>query len=88
MPHVRTTLRLDDDLLVQLKKRASEEGLTLSEVVNLALRKSLSGPKRGHRVFRQKTHDLGRPSFDVTKANAVAAALEDEAILRKLARSS
>lgn len=88
MPAVRTTLRLDDDLLIQLKKRAREEGLTLSEAVNLALRMSLTGPKRARRPFRQRTCDLGRPSFDVTKANAVAAALEDEVTLRKLARSS
>ena len=88
MPAVRTTLRLDDDLLIELKDRASREGLTLSELVNLALRRSLTSAKRTRRVFRQKTRDLGRPSFDVTKANAVAAALEDEAILRKLARSS
>ena len=88
MPPVRTTLRLDDDLHIELKSRASEEGLTLSEVVNLALRQSLTTRKRPRRAFRQKTRDLGRPSFDVTKANAVAAALEDEAILRKLARSS
>jgi antitoxin component of RelBE/YafQ-DinJ toxin-antitoxin module len=88
MPPVRTTVRLDDDLLIQLKKRAREEGLTLSEVVNLALRQSLAAPKRARRLFRQKTRDLGRPSFDATRANAVAAALEDEALLRKLARSS
>ena len=88
MPAVRTTLRLDDDLLIELKDRASREGLTLSELVNLALRRSLTSAKRPRRLFRQKTRDLGRPSFDVTKANAVAAALEDEAILRKLARSS
>jgi len=88
MPVMRTTLRLDDDLLIELKDRASREGLTLSELVNLALRRSLTSAKRTRRVFRQKTRDLGRPSFDVTKANAVAAALEDEAILRKLARSS
>ena len=37
MSTMRTTLRLDDDLLLELKNRASEEGLTLSEVVNLAL---------------------------------------------------
>ena len=85
---MRTTLRLDDDLLIELKNRASQEGLTLSEMVNLALRRSFSGPRRSRRPFRQRTRDLGRPSFDVTKANAVAAALEDEAILRKLARSS
>ena len=88
MPAMRTTLRLDDDLLIQLEKRASEEGLTLSEVVNLALRKSLTSPRRARRPFRQRTCDLGRPSFDITKANAATATLDDEAILRKLARSS
>ena len=88
MPPMRTTLRIDDDLFRELKKRASREGLTLSELVNLALRQSLSTQKRPRRVFRQRTRDLGRPSFDVAKANAVAAALEDEATLRKLAGSS
>jgi len=85
---MRTTLRLDDDLLIELKKRANEGGLTLSEVVNLALREGLAVRRRARRPFRQRTRDLGRPSFDVTKANAVAAALEDEALLRKLTGSS
>lgn len=85
---MRTTLRLDDDLFRELKKRASREGLTLSELVNLALRQRLQAEKRPHRIFRQKTRDLGRPSFDVTKANSVAAGLEDQAILSKLAGSS
>jgi antitoxin component of RelBE/YafQ-DinJ toxin-antitoxin module len=88
MPPMRTTLRIDDDLFRELKKRASNGGLTLSELVNLALRQSLVSEKRPRRVFHQKTRDLGRPAFDVTKANAVAAELEDEAILRKLAGSS
>ena len=88
VPTMRTTLRIDDDLFRELKKRASSEGLTLSELVNLALRQSLSTEKRPRRVFRQKTRDLGRPSFDVTNANAVAAELEDQDILRKLAGSS
>ncbi len=85
---MRTTLRLDDDILIELKKRANNQGLTLSEMINLALRQSLTRPQRARRPFRQKTRDLGRPSFDVTKANAVATALEDATILRKLARSS
>jgi len=85
---MRTTVRIDDDLFRELKKRASTEGLTLSVLVNLALRQSLATEKRPRRVFRQRTRDLGRPSFDVTRANAVAAALEDEAILGKLVNSS
>jgi len=85
---MRTTLRLDDDLFREIKERARREGLTLSEVVNLALRRSLAPDERPRRPFRQTTQDLGRPAFDVAKANAVAAGLEDREILRKLAGSS
>jgi hypothetical protein len=82
---MRTTLRIDDDLFRELKQRARSEGKTLSELVNLALRRSLAAEKRPRRrVFRQRTRDLGRPSFDISRANAVAAALEDEVILGKL----
>jgi len=81
---MRTTLRLDDDLLTELKKRADREGLTLSEVVNLALRQGLAERRPPRRTFRQKTRDLGGASFDVTRANAAAAALEDEETLRNL----
>jgi hypothetical protein len=85
---MRTTLRLDDDLLIELRRQADEQGLTLSEAVNRALRERLSTRKRARQPFRQKTHDLGRPSFDVTKANAVAAELEDSEILRRSGRRS
>ncbi len=85
---MRTTLRIDDDLLRELKSRAADEGLSLSDVVNLALRQSVAAPRRSRRPFKQKTRDLGRPAFDITKANAVAADLEDEAILRKVGRSA
>ena len=85
---MRTTLRIDDDLLHELKARAANEGLSLSDVVNLVLRRSVAAPPRPRRPFRQKTRDLGQPSFDVTKANAIAADLEDEAILRTVSRST
>ena len=85
---MRTTLRIDDDLFRELKRRARSEDLTLSELVNLALRQSLTPKKRSHPPFRQTTHDLGRSSFDIAAANAVAARLEDEVVLRKLADSS
>ena len=85
---MRTTVRIDDDLFNELKMRAQAEGKTLSELVNSALRESLASPTRPPRKFRQKTCDLGRPSFDVTRANAVAAALDDEEVIRKLRWSS
>ena len=85
---MRTTLRIDDDLLRELKTRAANEGLSLSDMVNLVLRQSVATPPRPRRPFKQKTRNLGRPAFDVTKANAVDADLEDEAILRKIDRSA
>lgn len=41
---VRTTLVLDDGLLRRAKRRAAERNLTVSDVVNEALRESLSRP--------------------------------------------
>jgi antitoxin component of RelBE/YafQ-DinJ toxin-antitoxin module len=84
---MRTTLRIDDDLLSELKSRAANEGLSLSDVVNLALRQSIATPPRPRRPFNQRTRNLGRPAFDITKANAVAADLEDEATLLEVGGS-
>ena len=83
---MRTTIRIDDDLLRELKSRAANEGLSLSDVVNLVLRQNVAAPRRSRRPFKQKTHNLGRPAFDTTKANAVASDLEDQAILRSVGR--
>lgn len=41
----RTTIALDDELFRQLKKKAAHDGLTLGELVNSLLRRSLSTPK-------------------------------------------
>lgn len=84
---MRSTLRIDDDLLRELKTRAANEGLSLSDLVNLVLRQSIAEPPRPRRPFEQKTRDLARPAFDITKANAIAADLEDETILRTVGRS-
>jgi hypothetical protein len=39
---MRTTIRLDDDLLAQAKEAAARSGRTLSELIEDALRQSLS----------------------------------------------
>jgi hypothetical protein len=47
----RTTLTLDDPLLRQLKKKASEEGRTLQAVTNDLLRRSLApSPAKPYRL--------------------------------------
>lgn len=84
---MRTTLRIDDDLLRALKERARQEQLSLASVANRALRRGLmqSEDRKPPKKFRQRTVNMGVPLVDLTKAHALAAALEDEEIMKKLA---
>jgi hypothetical protein len=85
---MRTTLRIDDDLLRALKERARQEDVSISRLLNDALRRGLSAPPSPGRKkkFVQKTYNMGPPLIDLTKANAIAAALEDEEIIRKMSQ--
>jgi hypothetical protein len=84
---MRTTIRLDDDLLGQLKQRAQAEKLSLTRCINRLLRRALEAPerKRARPTFRQETFRMGAPSIDLNKALSVATELDDEEVLRKLA---
>jgi len=57
---MRTTLVIDDDLLRQAKLRAAEWNLTVSDVVNNALRECLGRPVRSAPPFSLVTY--GRSS--------------------------
>jgi len=84
---MRTTVRIDDDLLRELKKRAKQEDASLTQQVNQAIRRGLEPDSAKKRVprFKQKTYAMGTAKFNVDKALAFAAELEDEEIMRKLA---
>ncbi len=60
---MRSTLRIDDDLMIELKARAHAESVSLTHVVNRTLRAGLARPKL----------------VDLDKAAALAARLEDAA---------
>jgi hypothetical protein len=85
---MRTTLRIDDDLLAELRRRAHAQKRSLTELVNRVLRRGLAageakpGPRRR---YRERPISMGRPKLELEKALALAAALEDEATLEKLA---
>jgi Ribbon-helix-helix protein, copG family len=87
---MRSTVRFDDDVIDALKERANREKVSLTKLLNRALREWLSGgsqvAKPNKRPYREKTFDMGPPRFDVTKALSLAAELEDEAIIEKLSR--
>ena len=87
MPSMRSTVRIDDDLMIELKARAHAESVSLTRILNRTLRAGLARPQPAgarHRPFRQKTVAMGQPMADLDKALALAARLEDEEAARKL----
>jgi hypothetical protein len=83
---MRTTIRIDDDLMSDLRRRAAAERASLSSLVNRLLRLGLRalGEQRPKRKFRQKTFRMGEPIVDLTKSLRIAALLEDEETARKM----
>ncbi|MEQ8484607.1 MAG: hypothetical protein RIB46_09610 [Pseudomonadales bacterium] len=84
---MRTTLTIDDDLLAALKERAFQEGVPLKQMVNQTLRRGLDAQTRPTRrkPYRAATFALGQPLLpSLDKSLAIASALEDEEIARKL----
>jgi Arc/MetJ-type ribon-helix-helix transcriptional regulator len=74
---MRTTLVLDDDLVRQVKQRAARRNLTVSEVVNEALREFLKRPVAAAPPFTMVTY--GRAARTARhEPPDFAAVLEDE----------
>ncbi|MBV8632587.1 MAG: hypothetical protein JOZ83_16795 [Silvibacterium sp.] len=83
---MRTTITLDPDVEQLLKNVLRERDVTFKEAVNEALRVGLRAAPRKRTRFRQRTFSLGAgKAFRWDKALDMAAALEDEEIVRKLA---
>lgn len=84
---MRSTVRIDDDLMLELKQRARDESVSLTRMLNRTLRAGLFRAERqGERAtpFRQQRVAMGRPRVDIDRALAFAARLEDEEVARKL----
>lgn len=85
---MRTTVRVDDELLERLKAQAQEEKVSLTRLINRTLKVGLeAGGRRPAKreIYREQTHALGAPRIALDKALALAATLEDEEIARELA---
>ena len=85
---MRSTVRIDDDLLTELKERARRENVSLTRMLNRMLREGIQAT-RGHRPqktpYREETVAMGRPRADLDKALALATGFEEDEILRKMA---
>jgi len=84
---MRTTIRVDDELFDRLKAEALKQNVSLTRVINRALKAGLdagSARPRKRRVYRERAHAMGAPMVDLDKAARLAAALEDAETTRKL----
>ena len=75
---MRTTLAVDDQLLMAAKRRARERGQTLGQVVEDALRRELSTPAAATRGAVPVFRGGGglRPGVDATSNRALHEALD------------
>jgi hypothetical protein len=83
---MRTTVTLDPDVAVHVRRLMHERGITFKEAVNEAIRAGLVGGARPR--HETPAHDMGEPAVDLTKALRLAGELEDEERIRRLATGS
>lgn len=81
---MRTTVTLDEDVVIRLRQVAHERGISFKEAINSAVRAGLASARQQPERFVQKTYPLGIPDAHIVKATQLAGELEDEEIIRKM----
>ena len=79
-------MTIDPDVEALLHEAMRKQGISFKAALNQAVRLGLiRAPAQRRRTYRLKTHRMGyRPEIQLDQALALAAALEDEEIARKL----
>lgn len=80
---MRTTVTVESDVEVPLRRLMRDRGLTFKQALNQSLRAGLGIATPVDVAF--PTYEMGDPRVDLTHANRVAAALEDDEIVQKIA---
>jgi hypothetical protein len=80
---MRTTVTLDPDSQALLEKAMRERGLSFKEALNHAIRSGLTTART--QKLRTPSYRMGNPTVPLDKALRLAAELEDEELVRKLA---
>jgi hypothetical protein len=83
---MRTTVTLDPDVERLIRDAMRERSISFKEALNEAARTGLSGQKQNRlKKFVQKSYPMGEgQEFRWDKALALADAIEDEELTRKL----
>jgi hypothetical protein len=82
---MRTTVTLDDDTLVIVRRLMRERHISFKQALNDAIRQ---GARRrpAPAVFETRTADLGVPSVNLDRVLQIAGELEDEELIRRQCR--
>ena len=70
---MRTTVRIDDELLERLKEQARKENTSLTRLLDRTLRAGMQAsrkPGRPRRRYREQSHAMGAPRIKLNKALA------------------
>ncbi|UAL29735.1 hypothetical protein K8W59_18665 [Nocardioides rotundus] len=80
---MRTTITLDPDVAALLERDMRTRDVPFKRAVNEAIRRGL-GAETAQVDVVFPSADLGQTSYELDHATALAAALEDEELVRKL----
>jgi hypothetical protein len=86
---MRTTVDIDQDLLDRLRREALRRRVPFKHFLSRLLREGLEAGHSAHKGgYRCPTFAMGtpEPGVNLTKALALAAALEDDEVVRELQR--
>ena len=76
--HMKTTLNIDDTVMVELKREAARQGRTMSELVETALRLMLRKQPKQKGLPPLPSFDGGRELVDIADRDALYRAMEEQ----------
>jgi hypothetical protein len=74
--HMKTTLNIDDEVMVELKREAARQGRTMSELVETALRLLLGARHAPTEIPPLPTFSSGGTFVDIADRDALYQAME------------
>jgi hypothetical protein len=84
---MRTTVTLDPDVEAHVRRVMRERGLTFKQALNDAVRRGFEAAPQGS-VVATPTFSMGEPTVPIDGALRLAADLEDDELVRRLAQGS
>lgn len=81
---MRTTVDIDPKILDRLRDEAHAQGISFKAMLNRTLRQGLDRPSGDREPYVCPTFDMGSPLRPLDKALALADALDEEEVARRL----